>query len=52
MDELGLSGANVNSHATLYRSGFPVDTFPRMELSLADCAPLIAPMQHYLVMLN
>jgi len=52
VDELGLSQANVSPLMTPFRSGFPVDTIPHVDMSVEARAPLISKMQCWLGMIN
>jgi hypothetical protein len=52
VEEMGLSNANTSPLMTPFRSGFPVDTIPTVDMSDADRAPLIAKMQSWLGMIN
>ena len=52
VEEMGLSNANKTPLMTPYRSGFPIDTIPSIEMSPEDRAPLIGKMQSWLGMIN
>jgi hypothetical protein len=52
VEEMGLSNANKTPLMTPYRSGFPIDTIPSIEISPEDRAPLIGKMQSWLGMIN
>jgi len=52
VNELGLSQANVNPLMTPFRSGFPIDTIPVVEMSPEARAPLVGKMQCWLGMIN
>jgi hypothetical protein len=51
-NELGLSSANKNPLMTPFQSGLPINTIPKVDMSPAERAPLIAKMQSWLGMIN
>jgi hypothetical protein len=52
VEEMGLTNANTSTLMTPFRSGFPVDTIPHIDMSENDRAPLIGKMQSWLGMIN
>jgi hypothetical protein len=50
--EMGLSAANISPQMTPFRSGFPIDTIPHVDMSPEARAPLIAKMQSWLGMIS
>ncbi len=52
VDDMGLSNANRSPLMTPFRSGFPIDTIPSIDMSPDDRAPLTAKMQSWLGMIN
>jgi hypothetical protein len=52
VNELGLSQANINPLMTPFRSGFPIDTIPVVDMSPESRAPLVGKMQCWLGMIN
>jgi len=52
VNELGRSQANICLTMTPFRSGFPIDTIPSVEMSPELRAPLIGKMQCWLGMIN
>jgi hypothetical protein len=51
-NEMGLSTANKSPLMTPFRSGFPVDTIPHIDMPPGQRAPLIKTMQSWLGMIN
>jgi hypothetical protein len=52
LEEMGLSAANKSPLMTPFRSGFPIDAIPHVEMSVEDRATLVAKMQSWLGMMN
>ncbi len=52
VEEMGLTHANKSPLMTPFRSGFPIDVIPLVDMSPEDRAPLIAKMQSWLGMIN
>jgi hypothetical protein len=51
-EEMGFSSAIRSPMMTTFLSRFPVDSIPLVDMSLAECAPLIDKLQSWMGMLN
>jgi hypothetical protein len=49
---MGLASANKCPQMTPFRSGLPVDAIPHIDMTAAECAPLITKMQCWMGMIN